>query len=198
MADTYQYQDETGTTLYEVDRLEWQEAGKPRKSFRQYKIENGARQRTKGDARSVIWRLPEVLNSTGTVLIAEGEKTAGALLEHGFIATTCDGGAKNWGPAHSASLAGRDVIILPDNDEPGRAHGDAVAESLRDFANSIRILNLPDLPHKGDAFDWFAAGRSRDELVSLASRAPPVDLEEVITPIPVLSISHVMAMQPNE
>nr|AKH47252.1 putative AAA ATPase [uncultured marine virus] len=197
---TYQYRDESGAVLYEIDRIEWIENGKRQKTFRQHQVKDGQRLPNKGDARSVLWRLPEILASTGLVVIGEGEKTVQALVDHGFYATTCDGGSKNWDLTHSASLRDRDVLILPDNDDAGRAHADKVAASLKDFAASVRILELPDLPHKGDAYDWFAAGHTATELRDLADSVPVIEQAELqaITPIPVMSMLEVMSMPPNE
>ena len=197
---TYQYRDESGAVLYEIDRIEWIENGKRRKIFPQYKMKDGQRLTKKFDARSVLWRLPEILASTGLVIIGEGEKTVQALVEHGFDATTADGGSKNWNLTHSASLRDRDVLILPDNDDAGRAHADKVAASLKDFAVSVRILELPDLPHKGDAYDWFKAGHTATELRDLADSVPAIEQAELqaITPIPVMSMLEVMSMPPNE
>ena len=109
-------------------------------------------------------RLPEIGASSGLVIIGEGEKTVQALVEHGFQATTCDGGSKNWKTTHSASLKDRDVLILPDNDDAGRAHADQVAASLRDFAASVRVLELPDLAHKGDAERMARRGANPGEI----------------------------------
>jgi hypothetical protein len=55
-------------------------------------------------------------------------------------------------------------VILPDNDAPGRAHAEVVAASLEKLAKSIHILELPDLPPKGDIIDWDAAGGTVEEL----------------------------------
>ena len=197
---TYQYRDEGGTVLYEIDRIEWVEKNERRKTFRQHQVIDGVRQPNKGDARPVPYRLPELLASTGTVIVAEGEKAVHALVDHGFVATTNDGGAKNWTLVHAASLRDRDVLILPDNDEAGAAHGQAVAASLKDFAASVRLLELPGLPHKGDAADWFKAGNTPDQLRELAAHVPPIEHEELeaITPLPIMSMADVMAMEPNK
>ena len=197
---TYQYKDEFGALLYEIDRSEWVQNGRRQKTFRQHQIKDGQRLPNKGNARSVLWRLPEIGASSGLVIIGEGEKTVQALVEHGFQATTCDGGSKNWKTTHSASLKDRDVLILPDNDDAGRAHADQVAASLRDFAASVRVLELPDLAHKGDAHDWFNQGNTAQELLHLIDQIQPIEQAELqaITPIPVMSMSEVMAMPPNE
>jgi hypothetical protein len=64
-------------------------------------------------------------------------------------------------------FAGADVVILPDNDEPGKKHAAFVASKLRGAAKLVRILELPDLPPKGDVADWIAAGGTLVQLHEL-------------------------------
>ena len=61
---------------------------------------------------------------------------------------------------------------LVDNDEPGRKHSQQVVESLHRIAKSVRIVELRDLPDKGDASDWVVAGGKKDELMWLAVATP--------------------------
>src|SRR5215218_6842136 len=62
--------------------------------------------------------------------------------------------------------------LVPDNDEAGRKHVLKVAESLLGIAACVKVLDLPDLPEKGDLSDWIDAGGTRKELDSLVSEAP--------------------------
>jgi putative DNA primase/helicase len=64
-----------------------------------------------------------------------------------------------------------DIVILPDNDEPGRKHKKLVASKLHGVAKRIRILELPGLRPKGDIADWLAAGGTREELLRLIEGA---------------------------
>ena len=64
-------------------------------------------------------------------------------------------------------MRGADVVILPDNDEPGRKHADKVADTLHSIAKRIRRLELPALPPKGDILDWIEAGGTAAELNEL-------------------------------
>ncbi len=45
------------------------------------------------------------------------------------------GVARKWKPEHSKYLRGRDVVIVPDNDDAGRAHARDVAQSLDGIAD---------------------------------------------------------------
>jgi hypothetical protein len=115
----------------------------------------------------IPYRLPELIEAIAEdhlVLIVEGERKADLLAEWNVPATCCVGGAGKWKAEHSEFLRGADVVILPDNDQPGREHADKVAQSLQGIAKRVRVLDLPDLPPKGDVIDWAAAGNTVEDL----------------------------------
>ena len=88
------------------------------------------------------------------------------------IATCNAGGAGKWHPEHAAYLKDANAIIVPDNDDAGRAHAEAVAASLQGIAKRVRVLTLPDIPEKGDLSDWIAAGGTAEKLWDLVDQAP--------------------------
>ena len=145
----YDYQDENGKLAYQIERLE-------PKSFRIRRPDgNGGWIYKKDDIHIVSYRLPEIIKA-GEILIVEGEKDADALAMMGFTATTNPFGAGKWPDHFGPYFTGKHVILIPDNDEPGRQHMHKVAANLKGHAVSIRWLELPDLPEKGDASDWLA------------------------------------------
>lgn len=87
------------------------------------------------------------------------------------MGTTCPLGAGKWLAVYSPHFAGKHAIILVDNDDAGRAHALDVAKELLPLAASVRILELPGLPSKGDVTDWKVAGGSREQLLNLADSA---------------------------
>ena len=103
----------------------------------------------------VLYRLPEVMKASEVTLV-EGEKDADNLFERGFTATTCPGGAKKWRDTYSDCLKGKHVILIPDNDLAGREHMAKIGTSLKGCAASLKWLDLPDLPSKGDVSDFIA------------------------------------------
>ena len=107
-----------------------------------------------------------------TVWFTEGEKDADRLAALGLVATTNAGGVKAWDVAYVPSLAGAHVVILPDNDAPGQGYATTVAAALVGYAASVRVLELPDLPKKGDVSDWLDAGHTAEEIVALAQEVP--------------------------
>jgi hypothetical protein len=79
------------------------------------------------------------------------------------------GGAGKWPDKLTPPFTGADVIILPDNDGPGRDHAGLVAKKLRGTAKRIRNLDLPNLHAKGDIADWLANGGTQEGLLRLVS-----------------------------
>lgn len=91
------------------------------------------------------------------VFVVEGEKCATAIISLGLSCVTSPGGAGSASKADWAPLSGTDrVIILPDNDDPGRMYGREVCERLRLLKKppKVHAFPLPDLPVKGDFIDW--------------------------------------------
>jgi hypothetical protein len=151
----YLYTDATGVLLYQVLRLE-------PKGFRQRRPDGNGGWICELDQRRVLYRWPELLRyPDGTVFFCEGEKDADRLAGLGYCATTVAAG--KWTEECVTALAGRDVIILEDNDNAGRAKALAAAQALHGTAKTIRIVSLPDLPDKGDVSDWLDADPRRAE-----------------------------------
>lgn len=109
------------------------------------------------------------------VLYVEGEKAAEAARQRGLLAVTFGGGAgsRSFGEALDV-LTGRDVILWPDNAPDGREYMQVVRASLKDIARSIRVIS-PPVPPKGDAFDYFAAGGSVEDLLANHHREPVLE-----------------------
>ena len=116
------------------------------------------------------YRLPELIEAVGakrTVFIVEGEAKADALWALGIAATTNLGGAGKWQPEFSEHLRGADILLLPDNDEPGWRHVNEIGIALTGIAARIRVVALPGLPPKGDVCDWLETGGTREQLDAL-------------------------------
>ena len=141
---TYQYRDADNALVYEVLR-------RSDKTFIQRRPDpNGGWIWNLADTPRLLFRLPELLaaDPCATVFICEGEKDVENLRALGLVATCNSGGTgQGWPHAQSHHLAGRHVVILPDNDEPGRKHATKVSESVSKHA-SVSILDLPGL-HAG-------------------------------------------------
>jgi putative DNA primase/helicase len=174
MVKSYDYTDASGTLLYQSCRLVDSATGK--KTFRQRRrTATGSWDYTLGDVELVLYRLPDVLSAVESgrpVFIVEGEKDADALIDLGYTATTNPMGAGKWRESFSPLFAGADVVILPDNDEPGRSHAAQIAASLTTQNATVRVVALPNLPEKGDVSDWLDAGNDLDTLSELIGATP--------------------------
>lgn len=135
-----------------------------------------------GDVRRILYRVPELIaRRSATVFICEGEKDVDRLIELGLLATTNPMGAGKWDDVYNVFLQGREVVILPDNDTAGRDHAQRVAQSLYGQASSIRVIELPNLPERGDVSDWLDAGGNEETLclmVEAAAEWTPSKFEE--------------------
>jgi hypothetical protein len=165
----YNYEDENSDTLFQVVRYE-------PKDFRQRKPDGaGGWLWTLDGVRRVPYRLPELIEALAnkqTVLIVEGEKDVEALRAINIPATCNSGGAGKWRDEYSAHFKDADVVIIPDNDDPGRKHAQCVATSLCKVASRLRLLELPGLPPGGDVSNWLGAGGTPEGLWSLIEVAP--------------------------
>lgn len=177
---TWNYHLADGTVAFIVQRLQWQlpdgswwtkpEAQKPHKIYlpshpcgrRRHMPEPYA----SGSLRP-LYRLPELLAADPSlpVYVVEGEPAADALRGIGWVATTSSGGCgvphlSDWSP-----LAGRNVIVWPDNDDSGFKYAASVTASLHAQMPraTIRWVNVSELklPVGGDAKDWVSRGASR-------------------------------------
>jgi putative DNA primase/helicase len=158
LINTYDYVDEQGCLLYQVCRFV-PKTFRPRRPDGQGKWRWGY-----GDVRRVLYRLPEVLEAP-IVFVVEGERDVETLRKHGFAATTNAGGANaRWEPEYTKALAGREVILIPDNDAPGRKRVLNIARALLGQVSRLIVLELDGGPK--DITEWFSQGHSELELIA--------------------------------
>ena len=156
ITDIYDYTDEHGRLTYQIVRY-------IPKSFKQRRPDGAGGWIWRKHSRQLLYRLPEVLDAP-IVFVVEGEKDVETLRSHGFVATTNAGGSNaKWLDEYTKALAGREVIIIPDNDAPGWNRAAGIANALLGVAARIRLLPLPE--GIKDISDWFAAGHSECELI---------------------------------
>lgn len=178
IAKTYDYTDSDNNLLFQVCRMD-------PKDFRQRRPDgNGGWIWNLKGIKPVLYQLSEVLRDD-EVVIVEGEKDAGNLLNIGFTATTCPMGAKKWRDEYNESLKGRNVVLIPDNDNEGREHMARIGSSLNGCAASLKWLELPDLPSKGDVSDFIATFNDKEQaaerLSILIENAKPYDPPKKVT-----------------
>lgn len=164
---TYDYKDAKGALLFQVVR--WQP-----KSFSQRRPDgNGRWIWNLHGVRTVLYRLPELASADPQepIFLPEGEKDVDNLARLGVVCATSPMGAGKWRVEYSEALRGRKVVLLPDNDQKGKEHMQAVARSLRGVARSVKIVELPNLREKGDVSNWLSAGGTLEALHELVAKA---------------------------
>ena len=184
---THDYAAADGTLLYQVVRLD-------PKSFRQRRPDGHGGWIWKLEERRVLYRWPELLKySDGTVFFTEGEKDADRVAALGYCATTVASGT--WTDECVKALAGRDVLILEDNDPAGHKRALTAATALFGAAATIRIVQLPDLPDGGDVSDWLDADPSRtaEQLADVCFSTPlwTPDAKEAATDAPLQPLGFI-------
>lgn len=166
---TYDYRDADGNLVYQAVRKS------PKGFFQRRPKPGGGWINDMRGVERIPYRLPDLLSAdpSDPVFVVEGEKDADHCHHAGLVATCNVGGAGKWSKKYSEYLTDRHVVILPDNDTPGKNHAQKVAQSLQGVAASVKVLLLPDLPgNGGDVSDWLDAGHPVEELKELAGREP--------------------------
>lgn len=177
-AIVYEYHKADGSLAFRVHRF----AGK---EFRQ-QAPNGDWS-LKGIER-VPYRLPEVIAAT-RVFVVEGEKDVETLRAWGLVATCNNGGAEKWQASFAQYFAGKQVCIIPDNDEAGERHATMVLANLSAVA-SCKVLRLP-VGEKGDVTDWVAMGGTKEAFDELVCPKPKVK-QQVKMPTDCLAVQGLL------
>ena len=141
------------------------------------------------DWRWTTWRKPRPLfhldklyqRPAAPVLIIEGEKACRAAerLAPGHVCVTSPGGSKAAAQADWSPLNGREIVIWPDNDDPGRQYAAAVAKHCGAAgAARVAIIEPPDgVPAGWDAADALAAGFDEGRAMRLIMSAVSIGLQ---------------------
>lgn len=108
-----------------------------------------------------------------TVFWPEGEKDVDTLARFDLPAFTF-GSATDVPEGCGELLAGRDVVILPDNDGSGRIGTKKKITELAGHAARVRVVDFTDLTEGGDVTDWVEAGGTADALWQRVEAAPDV------------------------
>lgn len=153
----YPYKKADGTLIYNKKRFDYKDGSK---SFL-FALPDGT-VGLKGLSH-IPYNLPAV-SKANTIYFVEGEKCADAIIKQGYVATSLDRGANSkLSKAEVNNFKGKSVVIIPDNDEPGMKY----AAYLKQQIPWAVIKRLPDLPPKGDIYDWLQAGHTMSEIDEL-------------------------------
>jgi hypothetical protein len=159
VVERYDYTDETGALLYQVERLD-------PKGFRVRRPDgNGGWTWNIEGVRRVPYRLPELITAVKRgerIDIHEGEKDANTLAQKGKNTTTVPGGAGKWLPEYAEFFRGAKVAIFTHNDDKGRRHALAVACALDSIAE-VKIFQ-PD-PRFNDITEHLEGGLTLKQVI---------------------------------
>lgn len=138
---TYEYFDADGTHLFTKEKFVHADG---RKSFNvEYQT---------ADKRQVLFNLPDVAKAN-CVVVFEGEKDALMgehlqLVDVAAYTTAPNGATSNW-QSFAPALAGKEVILVPDNDDAGKKY----VENLSTYAHTFKSFRVVLLPDK-DLTEW--------------------------------------------
>lgn len=190
---TYEYDDGAGQVIYRTRRLE--RTGS-KKRFVAERLEGGTWVSGLGDVDRLPYRFTDLCQAAERaraagdpeplIYFAEGERKADKLASWGFLATAIAFGCKGWREEYAEAFRRATVIILPDNDDPGRQFAATVKASIEEYGGTAHVIELPGLPAGGDIVDWTGTA---DDLRALTDKAlggsllplPTLDLAELAT-----------------
>ena len=153
----YDYKDEGDRLLYQVVRTD------PKGFFQRRPDGYGGWINKKGE-RQVLCHLREVLEAPIVSWWKARRTPRRSTGPSASVATTNAGGARApWLSEYTESLRGREVILLPDHDPPGRQRVLTIAGALLGHVARLIVLELED---GKDVSEWFERGHSEIELIA--------------------------------
>ncbi|MDO8491343.1 MAG: hypothetical protein Q7T04_04945 [Dehalococcoidia bacterium] len=132
-------------------------------------------------------KLKQAIDSGTPIFVVEGEKDCDNLWNISLVSTTNPMGAGKWRDSYTAALRGADLIIIPDNDGPGRDHANNVAKSCYGKAARIRVIELPG--NVKDVSEWLHNGHTVNELAQLTSKCSDYE-PPAYTTLPIIAVGN--------
>ena len=171
---TYRYEDKDGGHVMDVVRFD-PKGFRPRRPDGKWTLEGVTR---------VPYRLPQLLDGIKEgreIIIVEGEKDCDNAEKFGLVATTFAGGTGKWRKEYSEWFQDAKVICLPDHDDAGRKGMHHIASEISKVAESVRWLELTDIPEKGDFSDWLKIeGNNNEKFNSLVAQISSTWTSELV------------------
>ena len=165
---SYIYEDRHGSPLFRVLRYD-------PKGFSQQHWKDGEWLPGRANVERVPFHLPKILQTSRTIFLVEGEKDVERLESISLLATTVPMGANSWDSGMAMHFKGKRVVIIPDNDGPGKTFAKQAAGDLVTAGATVKIVELPGIPDKGDVSDFLdVKENTRDVLLDLVRRAPEI------------------------
>lgn len=135
----YTYNNKDGGEAYKIERINLSDGSK------RFMPQMPDGSRSCPEKHRILYNLDKITNEPNDfVFLAEGEKTADAICECGYIGTTFGFGCKSWLDKYSDSLCGRGVILMPDFDEAGDAWLKKVSDGLAGKVDFLQVIKIPE------------------------------------------------------
>ena len=146
----YDYTDQSGSFLCQKSR------DSNKKFYWSHKDQNG--KFVKGRTGNPVPYNLAGIRDSDVIYFVEGEKDVETLRRLNKKATCLPDGAKSkWKDEFIPFFEGKNIYIIPDNDEPGKKYALGFAANVYQAAASVRIVDLknvwPEIPEKGDITD---------------------------------------------
>ncbi len=113
------------------------------------------------------------------IVVTEGEKACDAVCAAGQVALATFGANALPDRDVLTPLVPFQVILWPDNDDPGRRHMADLATSLQALGTTVLQVSWPEAPDKGDAADALVL-HGPDRVAELVGAAEPVPLPPIL------------------
>ena len=134
------------------------------KTYRQVHRDGDAWLTSAGDNLWPIFKLNE-LPAEGVIYLHEGEKACLAGWQVGLPSTCCKGGCKAPQKTDWQTLAGREICILPDRDEPGEKFTTTMVGILQALGSTVKVVRLKGRPEGGgDLADIVESGKKPEDV----------------------------------
>lgn len=92
---------------------------------------------------TTLYPMATLMELNDPIFICEGEWDTLSLLSIGISAVTSTTGAKTWPGRHNELFRNRRVVLVYDNDEPGREGSKRVFKQLINVAKNIKQIDIP-------------------------------------------------------
>jgi putative DNA primase/helicase len=135
---------------------------------------------------------------TAQVIVCEGEKAADCAQElfPQLVAVSWPNGAQSVAKVDWSPLAGRSILLWPDNDDQGRDAMQRIAGLIRDPVKLLTIDAPPDAPEKWDIAD--ADWTSAEALAYIKANHRPMELPEPEVVNELVEITETPAKDPRK
>lgn len=143
----------------------------PEKKIFYGRFMNGVYIKGLGDREKTLYKIENIAKakqSNSYIYICEGEKDVDTLTGKGFYAVTA-GGVNDWKKEYAVLFKGSRVVLLPDNDEPGKRLMEEIKKHIKWFAFAVKTV-ITSTAEKGDITDYFYEGNDSRDFKYLVER----------------------------